>query len=409
MPMLTSGAVAPPPTFVASASDNSGSSSPVVNKPTGTASGDLMIAVISAATNSTSGPTCSGWTQLAWSGSGGLVSYAILYKVAGGSEPSSYTFSCPWTAYASIVTYRNAAIGLRSPNVYYLPSASVVTLPEMSIPVTNSILFALYCVGDSSAPTTPGGMSSVVSYTGGSAGYNLFSESRSSGLTGTRASTTGAHGIGMSFFIVPAGYSAPSITFVASATSAVLGSSLTVSKPAGVVQNDLLIAFMGADTTGTSYTWTGDTGWTEIADQGSGGALRIAYKVAASSEPSTYTFTASGGGATLRGAILAYRGAAYDAIGSISSTVSQATGPVVSYNYSKAIMFATQGDSTTYTHPGNVPAGPDMTTRVSSFATTPTNIVMDETVAYGPTFTRYQGGYTSAGFEGAVVLTIKPA
>jgi hypothetical protein len=78
--------------------------------PTGTASGDFMVAWVGCASNSFSTP--SGWTQSVapalWSASNGY--WAACYtKVAGSSEPSSYTFATGSFRIGCILTYRNAS------------------------------------------------------------------------------------------------------------------------------------------------------------------------------------------------------------------------------------------------------------------------------------------------------------
>lgn len=81
-----------------------------INKPTGTASGDLLIAVI----GGTKSTTPSGWTQLADvdTGSSSVGHAYVYYKIAGGSEPSSYTFnqtgSSSFYSPGAIVAYRGA-------------------------------------------------------------------------------------------------------------------------------------------------------------------------------------------------------------------------------------------------------------------------------------------------------------
>lgn len=83
--------------------DISVSTSLTITKPTGTASGDLLVAQI-VWDVSTGNPTApSGWTLLNKSSQfdGGVqMSQAIYYKEAGGSEPSNYT----WTINASATT-----------------------------------------------------------------------------------------------------------------------------------------------------------------------------------------------------------------------------------------------------------------------------------------------------------------
>lgn len=77
-----------------------------INKPTGTTTNDLMLMVCGGTPS-----TPSGWTRLGAlvdSGTSSMLDVGVFYKVAGGSEPSSYTVSCStsWSQAASISTYR---------------------------------------------------------------------------------------------------------------------------------------------------------------------------------------------------------------------------------------------------------------------------------------------------------------
>lgn len=64
-----------------------------ITKPTGVVSGDIMIANI-ATRNSGANPSLAGWTLISGAAiDGGTTRGALLYKVAGGSEPANYTFT----------------------------------------------------------------------------------------------------------------------------------------------------------------------------------------------------------------------------------------------------------------------------------------------------------------------------
>lgn len=78
----------------ASTNGNSTNTSLTINKPTGVVAGDVMIVNIGQRNNGTTAPTCAGWTAIS-SGAidGGTTLGALLYKVAGASEPASYTFT----------------------------------------------------------------------------------------------------------------------------------------------------------------------------------------------------------------------------------------------------------------------------------------------------------------------------
>jgi hypothetical protein len=114
--------------------------------------------------------------------------------------------------------------------------------------------------------------------------------------------------------------------FVGSQVAASASSPLVINRPTGTVSGDLLISVMFANGAGT---WTGDTGWTEVLDSGLSPSLRVAYKVAGSSEPASYSYVFSNGTPELGGYILAYRNAVYDLIGTetrATSSTSTAVG-----------------------------------------------------------------------------------
>lgn len=90
--------VPPPPWWVAEAGNSISTSqlSITINKPTGTAEGDIMYAAISHASGTGSSPDTppSGWTDVGTNpteGSGG--SFWLYKKTAGASEPTDYTFT----------------------------------------------------------------------------------------------------------------------------------------------------------------------------------------------------------------------------------------------------------------------------------------------------------------------------
>ena len=65
-----------------------------INKPTGVVAGDVLIASFSSSANNNAVASLSGWTSIAGANLGGGSAYGtVLWKVAGGSEPTSYAFS----------------------------------------------------------------------------------------------------------------------------------------------------------------------------------------------------------------------------------------------------------------------------------------------------------------------------
>jgi MSHA biogenesis protein MshQ len=183
------------------------------------------------------------------------------------------------------------------------------------------------------------------------------------------------------------------------------GTSFTVPLPSGVEAGDLLIAFMVAD---ADQTWTGDTGWTEVADQGVAPSTRIAYKVAASGE-SNPTFVGSANN-IYSAAIVAFRGAAYDTIGSISTAVSSGvqTAPQISLaeNRSTILAFFARGAGpASWSNPSTgLTLTETFTSSRPSFA-----LYRQQNLPSGNTGTRSATISSSTGALAAVLVGIKPA
>lgn len=97
--------------------ESENASSVTVNKPTGVAEGDLLIAQVFHRATGYSTGVPSGWTlirsSLATTGSFGAQRLEVYTKTAGASEPANYSWTFPSSASryaAGIVAYRNAAV-----------------------------------------------------------------------------------------------------------------------------------------------------------------------------------------------------------------------------------------------------------------------------------------------------------
>lgn len=224
-------------------------------------------------------------------------------------------------------------------------------------------------------------------------------------FSGTSASTNSWAAVTLALQPI---YTGPTPTFIAQAnTQTTTGSTATidVSKPAGTIEGDLMI-MVGA-TGSAARTWTGDTGWTEVADQNAIPNLRVAYKVAGASEPATYTFTINS--ATTNGisaAILTYRGAAYDTIGTFTTGTDPLVLPSVSPSVGFSRLIAAGARSAASVTLGT-PTG--MTARVTDNDTTaPSYKVCDQLVTAGATGTRSMTTGSISSVSG-LMLAIKPA
>ncbi|HYE95062.1 MAG TPA: hypothetical protein VD962_02535, partial [Rubricoccaceae bacterium] len=97
---------------------------------------------------------------------------------------------------------------------------------------------------------------------------------------------------------------AQGIAFRGTASAWTNNTSITISKPTGVVQGDFLMAVIR---TRIGAGWNVPSGWTQLMIHTSGGTQVVFYKFAGSSEPTSYTFTATGPH-RMAGGIVAYSG-----------------------------------------------------------------------------------------------------
>jgi len=181
-------------------------------------------------------------------------------------------------------------------------------------------------------------------------------------------------------------------------------STLTINKPTGTLEGDLMVAVVNNS---SNCSWTGDTGWTEVADQGSSPSTRIAYKVAGASEGASYVFTSSANG-TSSGTIVTYRNAAYDAVGTITSSAN----PLVLSSVTASVAFsrilatvARNATSITITGPATM-----QQIAIDNDATDPSRLVeQDDTLSpAGASGTRSFTVGSTSNVSGALVA-IKPA
>jgi hypothetical protein len=156
----------------------------------------------------------------------------------------------------------------------------------------------------------------------------------------------------------PAAFLDPSITFrAASSAGNSNATTLTISRPAGVVQNDFLIAQITVRG-GIGTTITAPAGWTLLRRENNGATLgqAIYHKVATASEPASYTWMFNGN-RTASGGIIAYSGVdtanPIDASGGQTGSGSMVTAPSIITTTSDTMLVGFFGiaHSATFTPP----------------------------------------------------------
>ena len=154
--------------------NSSGSTSRSVSKVSGTASGHRMVAQVVINNTSVTITPPSGWSLLT-SGTATGVKMAIYTKVAGGSEPSSYTFnfSSSVAVAVSLVCLRNVvSIYSSQVNTQSTPTNSMVGLSNLSLSTSDYYLFYGGIAGNIRC-VAPDGMSEIADF--GATGVGAFS------------------------------------------------------------------------------------------------------------------------------------------------------------------------------------------------------------------------------------------
>lgn len=178
------------PAFVGSSAVASGLSTTLVISVPTHVSGDLLLAFMIGSFSGGSNWTQANWTELYdRSGNGGP---AVFYKVAGASEPSTYTFT-----QTNNNTYSGAIAVFRNAQIDVVGTAALDTdplvAPSINVSENNSILIGFYGANSASrTPSTPTGMSNIIMDNNASSpSFAVFTETVNIGATGTRSSTIG--------------------------------------------------------------------------------------------------------------------------------------------------------------------------------------------------------------------------
>jgi hypothetical protein len=240
-----------------------------LNKPTGTASGDLMIAYVTATGYVTMATVPAGWTLVNTStvNDGTLESLTmfVLKRTAGGAEPASWTdgtiSAVAGCRQAVVVGYTGAA------------DASLQFISETQVGSGNATPLTL--TTSSISNTDPNAWR---------ASAFAVSDNVSTGTLTANRQTPSA---------------VPAITYVGLGTpwGSNTSGSYTINKPSGTQTGDLMIASLG---TVSSATVTPPAGWTvryqgSYTSNGGPSLLCVMYRIAGASEPASWTGTYSGG------------------------------------------------------------------------------------------------------------------
>ena len=138
-----------------------GTTSVSVTKPTGVQTNDLLVAHVMVTGNATASLAGAGWTPVTSGTAANAGTQASFYKIAGGSEPGSYSFT--WTTNRSTVATVTAYYGVKSTSPVDLFSAvgstnntTSVTAGTLTTTANDDIVLAFFGSVSNSTYTPPG-------------------------------------------------------------------------------------------------------------------------------------------------------------------------------------------------------------------------------------------------------------
>jgi hypothetical protein len=357
----------------------SGDSSKSITLPGGISAGNIILVFAGGWLAGAGSPSVSGYTSVDMMTASTDGFYGCWYKIATGSETTvSVSNGGMWGSLAALVF---SGVDTGSPIVAHDKAAwsgtdhATVTSPSVSNTTSGSAaVFAgvFYNGAAGSTTSTPGGMTSaVVAGNGTSTGSAAWAFYKLNASTGAQTYSTTASGGQTNWyggdgllFLKPAsntpnpdtptaaatanqasgglGFSVGAPTAVASAGDATRGipvieyvgeshsagfgttaaASVTINKPTGVLDGDLMIALIGGNPSG------GPAGWTSVASASVAspmGPVNLYWKIA-SSEGSSYTFSFSSTWWSKAATIIAYRNV--DQVRPVGDVTMQALGAV---------------------------------------------------------------------------------
>lgn len=292
----------------ASAQTTSSGTTLVINKPTGTREGDLMIAIMGFQSNAVGTWTGgTGWTEAADLNEGS--GHRIAYKVAGASEGTSYTFTCTnsTTLGGTILTYRNAAYDTIGSFSALATGGAAITVPAVT-PTADfaEVVLSLMDQGASNTwPDQTGFSQLAVNADGDGPSWRIFSKNAlslanvSSGTVAADSSATSGETSGIQLSIKPATSYTKYAQYIASTSATGSGvTSLAVNTPSCVPGNLLLFVVTVGIATATNITVSTPSGWTLLAGNSTDTTafqpgMYVFYRVADGTEAASYTATPS--------------------------------------------------------------------------------------------------------------------
>ena len=341
-----------------------------IPKPSGTVAGDVMIASISVTPYTATITPPAGWTLVRRvdNTTATTSSLAIYWRAADASDSSVYGYT--WSVsgatnpVGTIESFSGAdtANPIDVENGQQTASGTAQATPSVTTTGTNRLIVTSheFAVGVSSFTGFPTGMTQSVltasPYTAGITLSHFYVLQATAGATGTKTATSAASARGATHILALKG------------SSGAASNTLTINKPAGVAQNDVMIASIAVGP--STVTITPPAGWAPVRrtdnSSGTSNSLAVYSLLAGASEPANYSWTFSPSNTGAAGGIMAFSGA--DPVLETDSGVNTASGTSsatasVTTALAKTMIITSHGigSASTWTPPGGMSETVDAT------------------------------------------------
>lgn len=396
------------PSFVSSSRNRVTTAANTVTAPTSIQNGDLLVAVGLTSSPVTGITPPTGFNVFQFDNDGTNNTFFLASKRAF-NESGDYTFT--WSAAfantIAILVYRNATAVNTVGSLARASSGTTGTASTITPTYTGVLIAAFMKEAIASVTTAPSDMTERVQFGNEIVSMRVYDQSQSAAATGTKSIVWNTStGDLASILLQVTNESDVAPTFVNNENKQNLssGSSLVINKPAGTTTDDLMVAVCLNG--GGTATWTGPSGWTEIADLNGRPLSGVYYRKATSADSSvsSYTFT-SNPNRTLAGSIITLRYADYDTIGTSTSGSDPLILPAVTASLSQTMLLAVAGRDA-------ASISPSIPTSMTSVAlqndtTAPSYRVFTQLVPKGSTGTRSTTVGSSTNVNG-LMLVLKP-
>ena len=282
------------PAFRSAASATTTGATLTISKPTGVALNDVLIASIGLTPSTGTITPPSGWVLVRRTNNAGPTSnsLAVYYKVATGSEPASYAWGMSGSSFTTGGVQAFTGVDTTTPidveNGQTTASATTHATPSITTSMANTMLVTSHAFASGATWTPPSGM------TEGFDKANANNNATGLAVEGNWLLLAVAGATGVKTATASGNADAGNTHILSLRPKAV---SLSISTPAGVQANDVLIAAVGFNN--SSAAVTPPAGWTLVRRisnaSTTSNALAVYRRIAVAGEPASHIFVIAGG------------------------------------------------------------------------------------------------------------------